>query len=99
MNPKTYKAAMFKGIGNVEVVDLPYPECGDVKPSWIGNGADQSFLEAPELGASGALLCQDEWNVEKVQRGINTAHEHKGLTLEFISTPRFATSTISTRAI
>ena len=29
MNQKTYKAAIYRGIGSVEVVDLPYPECGD----------------------------------------------------------------------
>lgn len=29
MNPKTYKAAIYRGVGSVEVVDLPYPECGD----------------------------------------------------------------------
>ena len=29
MKPETYKAAMFRGPGRVDVVDLPYPECGD----------------------------------------------------------------------
>ncbi|CAN7439498.1 alcohol dehydrogenase catalytic domain-containing protein [Phenylobacterium sp. LjRoot225] len=29
MTPKTYKAAIFRGVGKVEVVDLPYPQCGD----------------------------------------------------------------------
>lgn len=29
MKPETYKAAIYRGIGSVEVVDLPYPECGD----------------------------------------------------------------------
>lgn len=27
-HPDTYKAAIFRGPGRVEVVDLPYPECG-----------------------------------------------------------------------
>lgn len=45
-------------------------------------GPDQSFLEVPELGASGALLCQDVWNVENVQRGMHTLRMNKdGLTL------------------
>jgi phenylpropionate dioxygenase-like ring-hydroxylating dioxygenase large terminal subunit len=45
-------------------------------------GPDQSFLEAAELGASGALLCQDAWNVEKVQRGMHTLRMNKpGVTL------------------
>lgn len=29
MTPATYKAALFRGVGNVDVVELPYPECGD----------------------------------------------------------------------
>jgi hypothetical protein len=51
-----------------------------VKPHFLG--PDQSFIEATELGASAALLCQDEWNVEKVQRGMHTLRVNKpGLTL------------------
>ncbi len=50
------------------------------KPHFLG--PDQSFLEATELGASGALLCQDAWNVEEVQRGMRTLRVNKaGLTL------------------
>ncbi len=45
-------------------------------------GPDQSFLEAPELGVAGALLCQDQFNVEKVQRGMHTLRKNKpGLTM------------------
>lgn len=29
MKTDTYKAAIYRGIGSVEVVDLPYPQCGD----------------------------------------------------------------------
>lgn len=29
MKPETYKAAIFQGVGRVDVVDLPYPACGD----------------------------------------------------------------------
>jgi phenylpropionate dioxygenase-like ring-hydroxylating dioxygenase large terminal subunit len=51
-----------------------------VKPHFLG--PDQSFIEAPELGAAGALLCQDEWNLDKVQRGMHTLRMTKpGLTL------------------
>ena len=50
------------------------------KPHFLG--PDQNFLEAPELGVSAALLCQDEWNVEKVQRGMHTLRMSKpGVTL------------------
>jgi threonine dehydrogenase-like Zn-dependent dehydrogenase len=29
MTPETYKAAIFRGVGHVDVVDLAYPPCGD----------------------------------------------------------------------
>ena len=29
MHPANYKAAIFRGVGRVDVVDLPYPERGD----------------------------------------------------------------------
>jgi phenylpropionate dioxygenase-like ring-hydroxylating dioxygenase large terminal subunit len=45
------------------------------KPHFLG--PDQSFIEAPELGVAGALLCQDEWNVEKVQRGMHSLRRSK----------------------
>jgi phenylpropionate dioxygenase-like ring-hydroxylating dioxygenase large terminal subunit len=45
-------------------------------------GPEQSFLDAPELGVSAALLCQDEWNVEKVQSGMHTLRQTKaGVTM------------------
>ncbi len=45
-------------------------------------GPDDSFLDAPELGASGPLICQDEWNMERVQRGLHTLRLNKpGITL------------------
>jgi phenylpropionate dioxygenase-like ring-hydroxylating dioxygenase large terminal subunit len=50
------------------------------KPTFLG--PDQSFLEAPETGVAAALQCQDEFNVEKVQRGMHTLRKHKsGVTM------------------
>jgi phenylpropionate dioxygenase-like ring-hydroxylating dioxygenase large terminal subunit len=50
------------------------------KPTFLD--ADQSFIDAPELGVSGALMSQDEWNLEKVQRGLHTLRLNKpGVTL------------------
>jgi hypothetical protein len=51
-----------------------------MKPRFIG--PDQSWLEATEIGAAAALACQDEWNVEKVQRGLHSLKKSKaGVTL------------------
>jgi phenylpropionate dioxygenase-like ring-hydroxylating dioxygenase large terminal subunit len=45
------------------------------KPHFIG--PDQTFMDAHELGVASALICQDEWNVEKVQRGLHTLRKNK----------------------
>jgi hypothetical protein len=29
VKPETYKAAIYRGVGKVDVVELPYPPCGD----------------------------------------------------------------------
>lgn len=45
-------------------------------------GPDDSFHDAPEMGAAAALISQDEWNVEKVQKGMHTLAKSKpGITL------------------
>lgn len=45
-------------------------------------GPDKSFIDAEELGAAAALIAQDEWNVEKVQRGMHTLRRTKpGITM------------------
>ena len=45
-------------------------------------GPEQSFLDAPELGAAGALIAQDEWNLERVQKGMHTLRKTKpGITM------------------
>ncbi|MDG2005048.1 MAG: aromatic ring-hydroxylating dioxygenase subunit alpha [Novosphingobium sp.] len=50
------------------------------KPTFLG--PDESFLDAHELGAAGALISQDEWNLEKVQKGLHTLRVNKpGITM------------------
>ncbi len=45
-------------------------------------GPDDSWLDAPELGAAAALIAQDEWNLDKVQKGMHTLRKTKpGLTM------------------
>lgn len=46
---------------------------------WLG--ADEHFLDAPELGPLARVFFQDEYNVGWVQKGLHTLVEHKqGLT-------------------
>jgi hypothetical protein len=45
-------------------------------------GPDQRFLEATELGETAAIADQDDWNVAKVQRGLQTLDLNKpGITM------------------
>jgi hypothetical protein len=45
-------------------------------------GPEQTFMDATELGEAAALVCQDEWNVEKVHQGMKTLRMNKpGITM------------------
>jgi hypothetical protein len=45
-------------------------------------GPDQRFLEATELGETAAIADQDDWNVAKVQQGLQTLGLNKpGITM------------------
>jgi phenylpropionate dioxygenase-like ring-hydroxylating dioxygenase large terminal subunit len=40
-------------------------------------GPDQSFLEAVEMGQAAGIIAQDEFNIEKVQRGLHTLRKNR----------------------
>jgi phenylpropionate dioxygenase-like ring-hydroxylating dioxygenase large terminal subunit len=71
---------------DLSVMDLIYlrPFTGERPPPAEVHflDADQSFLEAPEMGIAAALQCQDAFNVEAVQRGLHSLRRSKdGITL------------------
>jgi len=63
MRPDTYKAAIYRGVGKVEVVDLPYPPCGDdeaiVRNVLTGIAAQTSLLSRSTARKAGFGLTRN----------------------------------------
>ena len=61
MRNTTYRAAIYRGIGNVDVVDLPYPECGDdeVIVRNILTGVCGSVVGAYQHGGDPYMIWKD----------------------------------------
>jgi threonine dehydrogenase-like Zn-dependent dehydrogenase len=80
MKPKTFKAAIYRGIGKVDVVDLPYPECGDddviVKNLYAGCcGAD---INAYSKGGDPHMIWKDhEFGHEMVSEVVEVGKNVK----------------------
>jgi threonine dehydrogenase-like Zn-dependent dehydrogenase len=80
MKPKTFKAAIYKDIGSVELVDLPYPECGDddviVKNLYAGVcGAD---VNAYSKGGDPHMIWKDhEFGHEMVSEVVEVGKNVK----------------------
>lgn len=70
---KTYKAAIYKGIGKVDVVDLPYPECGeeDVIVKNLMSGICGADINAYTKGGDPHMIWKDhEFGHEMVSKVI-----------------------------
>ncbi len=84
MRPNTYKAAIYRGIGSVDVIDLPYPQCGDddiiVKNLLAGIcGTD---IGALKYGGDDARIWKDhEFGHEMISEVVEIGKNVKGLQL------------------
>ncbi|MDR1796644.1 MAG: zinc-binding dehydrogenase [Clostridiales Family XIII bacterium] len=84
MKPETYKAAIYRGIGNVEVVDMPYPECGD-DDAIVRNlispicGSDVSAYQ--HGGDANRIWKDGEFGHEMVSEVVEIGKNVKGLKL------------------
>jgi 2-desacetyl-2-hydroxyethyl bacteriochlorophyllide A dehydrogenase len=84
MKPKTYKAAIFRGIGSVDVVDLPYPKCGDdeVIVKNLMTGVCGSDVSAFRHGGDAHMIWKDhEFGHEAVSEIVEIGKDVKGLEL------------------
>jgi threonine dehydrogenase-like Zn-dependent dehydrogenase len=84
MADKTFKAAIFKGIGDVEIADLPYPECGDddviVKNLIAGVcGSDVSAFN--EGGDANMIWAGSEFGHEMVSEVVEVGKNVKDIAL------------------
>ena len=82
MKPGTYKAAIFRGIGNVDVIDLPYPQCGD-DDAIVRNlltGVCGSDVSAYRHGGDQNMIWKDhEFGHEALSEVVEIGKNVKGL--------------------
>lgn len=84
MNPATYKAAIFRDAGSVDVVDLPYPECGDddVIVRNLLTGVCGSDVAAYKYGGDANMIWRDhEFGHESISEVVEIGRNVKGLQL------------------
>src|SRR5208283_1331138 len=84
MKPSTYKAAIYRGIGNVDVVNLPYPKCGDdeVIVRNLLTGVCGSDIAAYRRGGDLNMIWKDhEFGHEAVSEVVEIGERVKGLQL------------------
>jgi threonine dehydrogenase-like Zn-dependent dehydrogenase len=84
MKSETYKAAIYRGIGHVDVIDLPYPECGDndVIVRNLLAGVCGSDVSAYRHGGDSNMIWQDhEFGHEAVSEVAEVGKSVTGLAL------------------
>jgi threonine dehydrogenase-like Zn-dependent dehydrogenase len=84
MKPATYKASIFRGAGSVDVVELPYPECGDgdVIVRNLMTGVCGSDISAYKRGGDAHMIWKDhEFGHEIVSEVVEMGSKVRGLML------------------
>jgi 2-desacetyl-2-hydroxyethyl bacteriochlorophyllide A dehydrogenase len=81
---QSYRAAIFRGVGSVDVVDLPYPQCGDddVIVRNLMCGVCGSDLASYRYGGDDQMTWKDhEFGHEAVSEVVEIGRNVKGLKL------------------
>lgn len=82
MNSNTFKAAIFRGVGKVDVVDLPYPECGDdeaiVRNVMTGICGSDIFA-FQKHGPESRIWVDEEFGHESISEVVELGKNVKGL--------------------
>ncbi|MBC2669550.1 zinc-binding dehydrogenase [Novosphingobium piscinae] len=84
MGQRTYKAAIYRGIGRVDVVDLPYPQCGehDVIVRNLLTGVCGSDVSAFRQGGDANMIWADhEFGHEALSEVVEIGAKVSGLAI------------------
>ena len=84
MRPSAYKAAIFRGPGSVDVVELPYPVCGDddIIVRNLLTGVCGSDVAAYQHGGDDHMIWKDhEFGHESISEVVEMGRNVKGLKL------------------
>jgi threonine dehydrogenase-like Zn-dependent dehydrogenase len=84
MSPNYYKAAIFRGPGSVDLIELPYPTCGDddIIVRNVLTGVCGSDVAAYKLGGDEHMIWKDhEFGHESISEVVEIGKNVSGLKL------------------
>ncbi len=82
--PETYKAAIFRGPGKVDVVDLPYPECGDdeaIVRNLLTGICGSDIFAFTKHGPESRIWIDEEFGHEGIAEVVELGKDVKGLSV------------------
>lgn len=82
MRPDTYKAAIFQGVGHVDVVDLPYPKCGDdeaIVRNLLTGICGSDIFAFQKHGPESRIWIGEEFGHESISEVVELGKDVKGL--------------------
>jgi 2-desacetyl-2-hydroxyethyl bacteriochlorophyllide A dehydrogenase len=82
MKPDSYKAAIFRGVGNVEVVDLAYPACGDAEAivrNVLTGICGSDIYAFQKHGPESRIWIDEEFGHEAISEVVELGKDVKGL--------------------
>jgi 2-desacetyl-2-hydroxyethyl bacteriochlorophyllide A dehydrogenase len=82
MGVETYKAALFRGVGKVDVVDLPYPQCGDdeaIVRNVLTGICGSDIFAFTKHGPESRVWIDEEFGHEAISEVVQLGKDVKGL--------------------
>lgn len=82
MNPETYKAAIFRGPGKVDVVNLPYPSCGPdeaIVRNLMTGICGSDIFAWQKHGPTSRIWIDEEFGHEGIAEVVELGKDVKGL--------------------
>lgn len=80
--PESYKAAIFRGVGQVDVVDLPYPPCGDdeaIVRNVLTGICGSDIFAYQKHGPQSGIFIDGEFGHEAISEVVELGKDVKGL--------------------
>ncbi|MCB2077959.1 MAG: zinc-binding dehydrogenase [Novosphingobium sp.] len=84
MKPETYKAAIFRGPGSVDVIDLPFPDCGDdeaIVRNLLAGICGSDIFAWQKHGPTSRIWVGEEFGHEGIAEVVQLGKNVKGLSV------------------
>lgn len=84
MKPSTFKAAIFRGVGQVDVVDLPYPPCGDdeaIVRNMLTGICGSDIYAFQKHGPESRIWVDEEFGHEAISEVVEVGRNVQGLNI------------------